>query len=90
MALVSTGQPEPARIPFGSKLDTDTGKLIKCDSEQAVLVQIRRLRKRGLTYQEIAARLNEKGILARNGKLWSRVWVDRIAHKYLGLYAEAK
>jgi len=31
-----------------------------------------------------------KGILARNGKQWSRVWVDRLAHKYLGLYAEAK
>ena len=68
-------------IPYGSMLDTETGKLCPCDAERAVLSKIRRWRKRGLTIPQITDLLNEKGFPTRKGTPWKRKWVEVLAYK---------
>jgi len=47
------------------------GELVKVTSEQAVIRSMQRMRAKGLSYRQIAARLQEDGIASRAGhKLW--------------------
>lgn len=47
--------------------------------EEAVLIRIKRWRKKGQGYSWIAARLNAEGITTRTGSIWNRGTVYRIA-----------
>ena len=66
-------------IPYG--FTAVDGVLIPDSEEQEILRLIRRLREDGLTYQQIADRLNDDGIAAKKGGQWSRVRVFKIMRK---------
>lgn len=53
------------------------GKRVKIPDEQAVLREMHKLRRSGLSYERIADQLNEAGKLTRRGEHWSPVTVRR-------------
>lgn len=55
-------------VPFGSQLDGK--RLVKCDSEDAVIECVKELREQGCTYQELADKLNAEGVPTRRGGKW--------------------
>lgn len=63
-------------LPFGFRRDGD--RLVTDDTEQCVLVRIRRLRGRGLSYDKIARSLNRSGIVAKRGGRWSSMSVRSV------------
>ena len=60
-------------IPYGYKQGKT--RLVKCRKEQAILTAMRRLKDKGLSWQEIADKLAAKGIKTRRGNRpdWSFV-----------------
>lgn len=65
-------------IQFGYRLSTDGTHLEPDPGEQAVLAEIRALRKNGLTLRGIAAALNRKALRTRRGSAWRLEHVARI------------
>jgi DNA invertase Pin-like site-specific DNA recombinase len=55
--------------PFGFRREDD--RLVPDDAEQHVLVRIRRMRSRGLSYDKIARSLNRSQVPAKRGGPWS-------------------
>jgi len=58
-------------LPLGYEADPD-GKLIENEKELKTVKQIRMLRERGLSYQNIADRLNDSGVPTKKGAKWSK------------------
>ena len=56
-------------LPLGYEAGEE-GKLVENEGELAIVKQIRTLRRRGLSYQRIADRLNGAGISTKRGKKW--------------------
>jgi len=63
-------------IPYGFKRDGD--KLVPCESEQRVIVDIIRKKRRGMSLRAIAADLNVAGIPAKRGGIWYASTVKNI------------
>jgi len=57
-------------IPYGYRLAADGRHLEKDPGEQAVLTEIRRLRRKGATLRGIAATLNRRTLRTRRGTAW--------------------
>jgi site-specific DNA recombinase len=67
---LSQGQFAGGSVAYGFKLDRKTGKLaIEPKAAETVRV-ILALRKKGLTYKELAAQLNKGGMKSPSGKTW--------------------
>lgn len=58
-----------SRLPLGFELGPD-GCLIENQEELAIIGKIRKMRKKGLSYQRIADRLNNAGVSTKRGKRW--------------------
>lgn len=66
-------------IPYGFDLADDRSTLIANESEQAVIEDIRGMRKSGAKLQEIADKLTERGIVTKTGRTkWGHPAVARI------------
>jgi hypothetical protein len=65
-------------IPFGSRLASDGEHLEQEPGEQAVLAEIRRLRREGVTMRAIAASLNGSCYRTRRGTAWRLESVARV------------
>jgi len=65
-------------IPFGSRLAADGEHLEQEPGEQAVLAEIRRLRREGVTMRAIAASLNGSCYRTRRGTAWRLESVARV------------
>jgi site-specific DNA recombinase len=65
-------------IAFGYRLAGDGQHVEPDPSEQASLVQIRKLRKQGATLRGIAATLNERALRTRRGTPWRLESVARV------------
>lgn len=60
--------------PYGTTAD-EGGFLIQCPGEQEILVHMQTLRESGLSFQKVAAALNEDGYRNRTGRAWNAVVV---------------
>jgi DNA invertase Pin-like site-specific DNA recombinase len=65
-------------IAFGSRLSDDRHHLEPDPTEQAALVEIRRLRSEGTTLRGIAAALNHRELRTRRGTAWRLESVARV------------
>ena len=65
-------------VPFGYSLADDSASLILNPAEQGLLSEMKRLRKRGMSFQKIAARLNSNGFQTRNGGSFHRQSIHKI------------
>ena len=66
-------------VPYGFDLADDGSTLIANEAEQAVIEDIRAMRKRGATLQEIADALTRRGIVTKTGRAkWGHPAVARI------------
>ena len=67
-------------VSYGHDLATDGTTLVENPTEQAVLCEIRAMRKRGLKLKQIAAELTKRGIRTKTGQSshWSFQTVARI------------
>lgn len=63
-------------IPFGWNRTGD--QLVRDESEQRVIVRMKRLRTRGLSYDRIARSLNSSGTPAKRGGLWHAMAVRSV------------
>jgi site-specific DNA recombinase len=63
-------------VPYG--FAARTGELVEHADEQAVLRRINRLRKRGLSYARIAAKLNAAATPAKRGGVWHAMSVRSV------------
>jgi len=67
------------QIPFGSMLDTTTGKLVDDVNEQAALALVRELHERGLSYTRIASELESRNMMNKAGRShWTKQQIHRI------------
>jgi site-specific DNA recombinase len=57
-------------IPFGFRLESDGKTLVPDPIEQAALGEMRDMRLAGLSYRDIAARLNTAGVKSKEGRPW--------------------
>jgi len=64
------------RVPFG--FNCEGGKLVKNPQEQGVIKRVKGMRKRGLSLQKIANRLNDEGVPTKMGKTWYSMQVRHI------------
>jgi DNA invertase Pin-like site-specific DNA recombinase len=64
------------RPPYG--LRASNGALVKVPEEQAVIKRAKTLRKTGLSYRQIAARLDAEGHRPRSGRDWHPTMVARV------------
>ncbi len=66
-------------VPYGFDLADDRSTLIPNDAEQAVIEEIRAMRKGGSKLQEIADTLTDRGVLTKTGRAkWGHPAVARI------------
>jgi DNA invertase Pin-like site-specific DNA recombinase len=65
-------------IPFGFSLAEDRKTLLPHTGEQQILEEIRRLRREGCSMPQIAAALNERGIVTRSGSAWRFEYIRRL------------
>ncbi len=67
-------------IPYGSDLDPDGSTLVPNEAEQAVIRDIRAMRKRGMVFAKIANELTTRGVPTKTGKSdrWTHQAVARI------------
>ena len=65
-------------VPYGWQLAADGVTLEKNEGEQAVVEAVRTLRAEGLSLRAIAAELEARGLMARNGRSWHATQVSRI------------
>lgn len=66
------------RIPYGFQLAEDGVQLVPHEGEQSVMATIRGLRAEGLTLAAIAAELEARGLVPREGGKWHKVRVWRV------------
>jgi len=67
------------QIPFGSMLDTTTGKLVDDVNEQAALALVHELHERGLSYTRIASELESRNMMNKAGRShWTKQQIHRI------------
>ena len=64
-------------IPFGFTVDSENN-LIPDKTEKSIIRRIRRLRKQGLSYARISAKLFSQGFTNRAGKVFDRSAIHRI------------
>ena len=64
------------RPPYGYR--AEGGGLVKARKEQEAITAARRLRKKGLSYRQIAARLEADGMVPRSGGRWHPPMVARL------------
>jgi DNA invertase Pin-like site-specific DNA recombinase len=74
------GEKTGGDVPFGYNAAKD-GKLVENRQEQAVIEQVKILRKKGYGYKKIAGALNDLGYRTKQGKLWSHVTAGRLVRK---------
>jgi len=74
---------QKARSRPGFGYDIRRGKFIPNAKEQEVIDQIVAWRKGGLTYQEIATLLDEKGVPTKRGGVWQPMTVQKIVRREL-------
>ena len=65
-------------VPYGFDLDADGVHLIENDAEQRVIAQARELHQSGLSLRKIAAELNARGLMARNGRTFQATQIMRM------------
>lgn len=65
-------------VPYGFDLDADGVHLVENVSEQAVIQQARELHQSGLSLRKIAAELNARGLVARNGRAFQATQILRM------------
>lgn len=65
-------------VPYGYFLDGDNITLIENPAEQAVIRQARELKESGLSLRAIAAKLDERGFAARNGRHFQATQIQRM------------
>ena len=65
-------------VPYGFDLDADGVHLIENDAEQRVIAQARELHASGLSLRKIAAELNARGLMARNGRTFQATQIMRM------------
>ena len=63
-------------VPFGYEAADD--RLIEREAEQQVLRRIRAMRRRSLSYDRIAHRLNSEGVKAKRGGDWHAMGVRSV------------
>ena len=70
-------------VPYGFDLENDGSTLVPNTTEQAIVKDIRAMRKSGKTLHAIADALTERGVPTKTGKSnrWSHSAVDRILHR---------
>lgn len=73
------GEKTGGNIPYGYQLED--GKLIPEPQEQAIINKMKQWREQGATFQAIADRLNNKGIVTKLGKAWDRAKIYQIISK---------
>jgi len=69
-------------LPYGWRLASDGRFLEMNPVEQTVLAEVHRLRVRGYTLADIAARLNDGGIRTRHGRPWQRSAVGQLLERH--------
>lgn len=74
----SEGEFTGGRVPFGYRLAADGVRLEERGDEQAIIGAARELAASGLSLRAIAARLAERGLVARNGRPFAAVQVARM------------
>ena len=67
--MKSTGR-RVGHVPYGSALAADGIHLVDVPDELRIVSRIKRLRKRGLSYHRIAARLTKARVPTRTGRPW--------------------
>ena len=65
-------------IPYGYALAGDHTTLIENPAEQAVIQQARELQAGGLSLRAIAAKLDKRGLYARNGAIFQATQIQRM------------
>lgn len=65
--------------PFGYKFEN--GQIVKCEAEQRVIKSLKELREMGLTYKQIADKLNDRGLFNRNGGNWNKSTIYKALSK---------
>lgn len=70
-------------VPYGYR-EGEGGKLEKDEREQGIIATVRELRALGMTFKDIAARLDEMGATPRSGKRWHATQAVRICSRVAG------
>jgi len=78
--LKATGK-TTGQVPFGKRLSEDGVSLVDDHEEQGVIGEILDLRRAGVSYQEIADRLNHSGKTTKEGKPWGKTQVVRVVQR---------
>ncbi len=65
-------------VPYGKSLADDGVTLLDNPAEQAVIAEARQLHDAGMSLRKIASSLEEKGFMARNGKPFAAVQIQRM------------
>jgi DNA invertase Pin-like site-specific DNA recombinase len=68
-SMAAEGRYTGGRVPYGYRLE-EGGRLVVEDAEQVALQAIRELRASGLSLRKVAAVLEERGMLTREGRRW--------------------
>jgi site-specific DNA recombinase len=74
----SEGEFTGGRVPFGYRLAADGVRLEAHGDEQAIIGAARELAASGLSLRAIAARLEERGFVARSGRPFAAVQIARM------------
>jgi DNA invertase Pin-like site-specific DNA recombinase len=69
-------------LPWGRTVSEDGRMLIVNEEEVAVLEEIRRLRHRGLTLDDISRELNERGLSNRQGRPWKPSFIGQLLERH--------
>ena len=78
MAHKKTKRERVGAVPYGYGLDTDGHTLLPVAAEQAVIAEARRLKKAGMSLRMIVAELTAAGRVARNGRPFAAMQVQRM------------
>ncbi|MEK6674115.1 MAG: recombinase family protein [Planctomycetota bacterium] len=70
-------------VPYGYNVDADGTTLIPNDAEQVVIADMRAMRVEGMSLEQIADRLSQRGIATKTGKSnrWTHQAVGRILRR---------
>lgn len=67
------GEHTGGALPFGYRLAADGRSLESDPAEQEAIALIARLRSDGMSYRQLAAELNARGVVSKTGKRWNHV-----------------
>jgi hypothetical protein len=70
------GEATGGDAPFGTR--KEAGRLVRDEAEQAIIAAARECRATGLSLRQIAARLEERGLMARGKSTWTAGAVSRL------------